>query len=81
MIFQLDADQLEKLATWCHGQDDVYAQKQRKPGVSETLGLPYFGAIGGSLSHTFTPTGIGLVCKVKHNGTQEEIDLSDYDSW
>ncbi len=37
------------------------------------------GAIGGGLSYTFIPTGLGVIVKVKY--FDEEIDLSDYDSW
>lgn len=37
------------------------------------------GAIGGGLSYTFIPTGLGVVVKVKY--FDEELDLSDYESW
>lgn len=35
-------------------------------------------AIGGAFTYMFTPTGLGVIVKVKYyNG--EEIDLTDYD--
>lgn len=37
------------------------------------------GAIGGGLSYTFIPTGLGVIVKVKY--FNEELDLSDYESW
>ena len=37
------------------------------------------GAIGGGLSYTFTPTGLGEIVKVKY--FDKELDLSDYESW
>lgn len=45
------------------------------------LGLKkrYEGAIGGGLSYTFIPTGLGVIVKVKY--FDEELDLSDYESW
>ncbi len=44
-------------------------------------GRPYYGAIGGALTYSFTPTSLGIVVKVKHGFTDAEIDLSDYDLW
>jgi len=46
----------------------------------EDLGSPYYGAIGGSMTWSFTPTGIGVVVKVKH-ASGAELDLTDYDEW
>ena len=37
------------------------------------------GAIGGGLSYTFIPTGLGVIVKVKY--FDDELDLSDYESW
>lgn len=39
------------------------------------------GAIGGQFTFSFTPTGIGVVVKVRDCVTGEELDLTDYDSW
>lgn len=40
---------------------------------------PYLGAIGGGLSYEFTPTGIGTIFKVRF--LDQELDLTDYESW
>ncbi len=37
--------------------------------------------IGGYTTHSFTPTGLGMVKTVKCNVCNEEEDLTDYDSW
>lgn len=37
------------------------------------------GAIGGGLTFSFTPTGLGEIARVKY--FDEELDLSDYESW
>lgn len=38
------------------------------------------GAIGGRLTFTFTPTGLGEIVKVKC-ACGEELDLTDYEGW
>ncbi len=38
------------------------------------------GAIGGVTSFTFTPTGLGVIVKVRC-GCGEEVDITDFDSW
>lgn len=47
-------------------------REQRQPDR-----VPYYGASGGGLTFTFTPTGLGVVCKVKEYITEEVIDLSE----
>jgi hypothetical protein len=73
-MFSLTKEQQEKLDKWENKIDKKVAKKQ---GTKE----PYYGATGGSLTYCFTPTSIGTVIKVKHGFTNEEIDLSDYESW
>jgi hypothetical protein len=43
------------------------------------LKIAYTGAIGGSLTFCFTPTGVGMMIRVKYNVTGASLDLSDYD--
>lgn len=38
------------------------------------------GAIGGRLTYCFTPTGLGVICKIKCE-CGEEFDATDYESW
>ncbi len=42
---------------------------------------PYYGAIGGGISYTFTPTSLGTIVKVKEAITGEELDLTEYNDW
>lgn len=42
---------------------------------------PYAGAIGGRITFSFTPTGLGTVTKVTCNICGVEHDLSDCDMW
>lgn len=38
------------------------------------------GAIGGRLTFSFTPTGVGIITEVEC-ACKEKIDLSDYEEW
>jgi hypothetical protein len=38
-------------------------------------------AMGEQYEYSFIPTGLGTICKVKCLISNEEIDLTDYDSW
>jgi hypothetical protein len=40
---------------------------------------PYEGAIGGGLTYSFTPTGLGDICKVRYS--EFELDVTDYDNF
>jgi hypothetical protein len=39
------------------------------------------GAIGGTFTFSFTPTSLGVIERVKHNPSGEELDVTEYDSW
>ena len=61
-MFNLDADQLAKLAEW---------QRQNEPDL-------YSGAAGGRYTYHFTPTSLGMVVKVTDELKKIEIDLTDW---
>jgi len=73
-MFHLDEGQLKKISAWEAEQDAIFAKKQ---GRDE----PYYGAIGGSITYSFTPTSLGVVVTVKHGATEAELDVSNYDEW
>ena len=88
MRFELTKDDLKRLAKWVKKQDKAYYKEQLKvipkdDPIREFLkdGQPYYGAVGGSLTYSFTPTSVGTVVKVRHAGTKEIFDLTDYASW
>lgn len=74
MTFTLSPDQESRAVLWAVDQDQSFAARQGR----ET---PYYGASGGNLTYEFTPTSIGLAVRVRHSGTGEVLDLTDYDSW
>lgn len=88
-MFQfLDKQQQIKLAQWNVEQDQIMLERQRismSPQDFAHLTMngqyPYYGASSGSLTYMITPTSLGDVVKVRHNATNEEIDLTDYDMW
>lgn len=68
MLFELDNKQMEKYINWYnkHKQNCSLHQKD--------------GAIGGRESFVFTPTGLGIIIKVKC-ACGGELDLTDYENW
>lgn len=86
-MFDLTKEQREKLETWRKEQDAVVLKRQQESDdemIREMCAMwkrPYYGCCGGELTFMFTPTTIGLGVAVKHSGTGETLDLTDYDSW
>lgn len=79
-MFSLDKIQQEKLAAWKKAQDGK-VMEQQKGTKFEHPDEAYYGCSGGAYTYEFTPTSLGLVVVVRNGMTEEEIDLSDYDSW
>ena len=53
------------------------------PAISDILqdDEPYYGATGGGLSYTFTPTSLGTILVVKEAITGKELNVSDALGW
>jgi len=65
-VFTLDEQQIKKLKKWsCY--------KRCKKNTKE-------GAIGGRLTYSFTPVGLGVAVAVSCN-CGNMINLTDYESW
>ena len=43
--------------------------------------VPYYGAMGGGLTYSFTPTGLGKIIVVKEHITGKELNVSDALDW
>lgn len=80
-MFELDEKQTKQLCEWLIGVKQRAYEKQGKVDTFQTEGVPYYGAIGGGLTYSFTPTSLGTVVVVKEMITGEEINLTDFDSW
>lgn len=85
--FELTETQVKQLNEWVVGVEQRAAAiqlenaKQKGWMFHYPVKLPYYGAIGGGITFTFTPNGIGMYCRVTEAITGESIDLSDYDNW
>ena len=44
-------------------------------------GEPYYGAMGGGLSYSFTPTSLGTIIVVKESLTGKELNVTDALDW
>jgi hypothetical protein len=72
--FTINAEQMAKIAKWAKEQDRLYKK------VHSNTGPFLYGAIGGELTYSFTPTSIGLIIEVEH-ATGAVLDVSDYEDW
>lgn len=87
MEFILTESQIKKVNDWYDSIRKDIAESQRKDlaELHDHLTMdgeyPYYGAIGGGLTYSFTPNGIGTTVKVKESITGKELDLTDYESW
>lgn len=82
--FELDDVQQKELNEWLNILQPEIVKKQKeifKEDQYVNRESPYYGAIGGGLTYTFTPTGLGTFIKVKEYITQKEIDLSHCENW
>ena len=80
-IFSLTVEQRRKLQEWKAAQDAKVVEMQKDEDHPFGNDKPYYGAIGGELNYSFTPTTIGLIVTVTNTLTNETIDLTEYDSW
>lgn len=79
MDFQITPEQWTKFHSWQVEQDKkvIETQKERHLFPDE----PYYGAIGGGYTFSFTPTSIGLIIQISNNVTKEMLDVTDYENW
>lgn len=89
MQFEISNQSSQLIDTWLHTKVYPLILEQQKASVEfadliarDTLGreIPYSGAIGGGLTYSFTPTGLGTIIKVKHS-SGAELDLTFYEGW
>ena len=72
MIFELTAEEWGEIQVWRKKQD-------KKAGVVK--GAIGKEGMGGLITYSFTPTGIGVAIVAKHNLTKEELNLTDVSKW
>lgn len=79
MNFILTSDNQLKINEWLEKIHDQIMEAS----MPDPLGgdQPFYGAMGGGLTYSFTPTGLGVVLIVTESSTGEELNLTDFDSW
>lgn len=81
-MFKLNLNQLEKFNKWAEEQDALVMGQQKGTEFEELgCGGPYYGCSGGQYTYMYTPTSLGGIYKIRHNLTENEIDLTDYENW
>lgn len=75
MVFKLDGRQTALVAEWLEGHDKdcPYYDDGASP-ISPS------GAIGGRISYSFTPTGLGVITVVEC-ACGDTRNLTDFDNW
>jgi hypothetical protein len=88
MQFSVDKEQMVKINKWKSELDKKTIAKQKESMSEKDFSFltqdgkyPYGGAIGGSLTYSFTNTSLGTVVTVKDGFTGETLDVTDYDMW
>ncbi len=77
--YEFSPAQVEKLRAWEAEMDKLWVESRQLTHPHDPT-QAYYGAIGGELTFSFTPTGIGMIVKAIHT-TGAELDLTDYDMW
>ena len=84
IAFNLNQRQLDLLNAWLREVTQRARDIQAASKGSEHQNLRAYvdyGAIGGGITFSFTPTSLGIICMAKEAITGEEIDLSEYENW
>ena len=87
MKFELTPEQVKQVDEWYESLVPKILELQKislgnEYSVLTTNGkYPYYGAIGGGITYQFIPTGLGNICVVREAITQEELNITDFDSW
>jgi len=71
---------------WDKEQNSIFYESQITKNdeigaIANTYGKAYYGATGGHLTFSFTPTGLGTCLEVTHGGTDEVLDLTHVEDW
>jgi len=79
MTFTLNRAEQAVVDEWVKSlEPEILAIQGPHPlGIDE----PYYGAIGGGITYSFIPTGLGHIITVKETITGKELNVSDALDW
>jgi hypothetical protein len=87
-IFEVTQSQKDKIDKWWDEIMNLHLYELgyiKEDGTQFTADEIYervnTGAIGGSISYTFTPTSIGVILEVEESITGNTLDVTDYNTW
>ena len=90
--FSLSPADSQKIHQWLQNKvyPEIAAQQKAAGGFLASMVMedgetvqPYFGAIGGAVTYSFTPTSLGTVVKatVEYGPDIYTLDLTNYEEW
>lgn len=81
--FQVNKAEYEVINEWLKSLKPEILALQEQRGRTDPLGHgePYYGATGGGVTYTFTPTSLGDILVVKEATTGKELNVSDALEW
>jgi hypothetical protein len=81
MRFEVTLEEHQVIATWWESiqKKAISENKDRAdPCFPDSV---YYGAMGGGLSYSFTPTSLGTILVVKEAVSGEELNVTDALGW
>lgn len=78
--FSINVAEAAVISKWLNELKPRILEKQGKPPL-DTNGEPYYGAIGGGVTYSFTPTGLGDILVVTEAITGEKLNVTEALDW
>ena len=79
--FSLNVAEAKCIDEWVESLRSEIMAKQGKKYDEISPGEPYYGATGGGLTYSFTPTSLGTILVVKESITGKELNVTDALRW
>lgn len=81
--FVLNVAEAAVVAEWLESLKPEILELQRKTDCRASVvpDQPYYGAIGGGVTYSFIPTGLGDIITVKEHTTGKELNISEALDW
>lgn len=84
VTFTVNIAEQRTIEEWYKALVPEILELQQAGGVSDGLGEPtepYYGAIGGGLTYSITPTGLGNILTVTESTTKKTLNVTEALDW
>jgi hypothetical protein len=82
LVFSVNTAEQGVINEWVESLRSEIMELQKKSAVSDLAEAdPYYGAIGGGLTYSFSPTGLGMIITVKETITGKELNVTNALDW